>query len=258
MLTITETELFTWVAAFIWPLIRISSLLLTMPLVSMRAVPATVRIVIAIILTLFMMPLLPPMASVEMFSYTGLIIALQQLLIGIVIGFILQVVFAAVVFAGQGVALSMGLGFAVLVDPSNGEQVPVVPQFYVMVTTLVFLGVDGHLVVLKMLLDSFVSLPIAKVGFSLDDIWVIAAWTSRLFAAGLLLAMPLVVSLLLVNIAFGVASRAAPQLNVFSIGFPVSLFLGILLIWLSLPSILDEFPGILVEAYDFIEKLLQL
>jgi len=192
-----------------------------------------------------------------MFSYTGVMIAMQQVVIGLVTGFIVQMVFATVVFAGQGVALGMGLGFASMVDPENGQQVPVVAQFYVMTTTLVFLGLDGHLLLIKMLLDSFVTLPIGVDGLSTSDLWVAAAWSSRMFAGGLLLSMPVIISLLLVNISFGVAARAAPQLNIFSVGFPITLLLGILLIWLTLPNVLDQFSGVLTDAYDLIEKLLR-
>jgi len=171
---------------------------------------------------------------------------------------IVQLVFAAVVFAGQGVALSMGLGFASMVDPQNGQQVPVVAQLYVITSTLIFLGLDGHLLLIKMLLDSFTSLPIGIDGITKTDIWAVIAWSSRMFAGGLLLAMPVIVSLLLVNIGFGVATRAAPQLNIFSVGFPVTLMLGILLIWLTLPNVLDQFDGILTDAYDLIGQLLRL
>lgn len=247
-----------WVASFVWPLMRISAMFVAMPLISMRAVPARSRLILALAMTFFVMPLLPPLATFEMFSYVGLLVAVQQITIGLVTGFIVQLVFAAVVFAGQGIALGMGLGFASMVDPQNGQQVPVVAQFYVMTTTLVFLSMDGHLLLIKMLLDSFVSLPIGVDGLSTADLWVTLAWSSRMFAGGLLLSMPVVISLLLVNISFGVASRAAPQLNIFSVGFPVTLFLGILLIWVTLPNVLDQFSGILTEAYDLIETLLRL
>jgi flagellar biosynthetic protein FliR len=179
-------------------------------------------------------------------------------MIGLSSGFIVQMVFSAVVFAGQGVALSMGLGFASMVDPQNGQQVPVVAQLYVITSTLIFLSLDGHLLLIKMLLDSFTSLPIGSDGLAKADIWAIIAWSSRMFAGGLLLAMPVIASLLLVNISFGVATRAAPQLNIFSVGFPVTLMLGMLLIWLTLPTVLEQFTGILTDAYDLIGQLLRL
>lgn len=228
------------------------------PLFSQRAVPARVRLVLSLAITLVIMPLLPANPPLEMFSYQGFLVAVAQVMIGMTTGFIMQLVFAALLFAGQGVALSMGLGFASMVDPQNGQQVPVIAQFYVMTSTLVFLSVDGHLLLIKMLLDSFNSLPIGIDGIGKDDIWTILTWSSRMFAGGLLLTMPIIVSLLLVNISLGVATRVAPQLNIFSVGFPVTLMLGMLLVWLTLPDVLEQFNGSLAEAYDLVEKILKL
>lgn len=204
------------------------------------------------------MPLLPPLPVVEMFSYTGFMMALTQIMIGLTSGFILQLVFAAVVFAGQGIALSMGLGFSMMVDPQSGQQVPVIAQLYTVTTTLIFISLDGHLLLIQMLLDSFKTLPIGIDGIDKAGIWTILAWSSRMFAGGLLLAMPVIASLLLVNIIFGVAARAAPQLQIFSVGFPVTLMLGMLLIWKTLPDVLDQFSGMLTDAYDLIGQLLRL
>ena len=204
------------------------------------------------------MPLLPPLPAVEMFSYTGFMMAIAQVVIGLTSGFILQLVFSSVVFAGQGVALSMGLGFSTMVDPQNGQQVPVIAQFYTVTTTLIFISLDGHLLLIQMLLDSFKTLPIGIDGIDKAGIWSILAWSSRMFAGGLLLAMPVIASLLLVNIIFGVAARAAPQLQIFSVGFPVTLMLGLLLVWKTIPDVLDQFSGMLTDAYDFIGQLLRL
>lgn len=254
----TEAQLQSQVAAFIWPLMRISAMFIAVPLFSLRAVPARVRLILSVAITFVVMPLLPAFPVIDMFSYEGIRVAIAQVMIGLSTGFIVQLVFAAVVFAGQGAALSMGLGFASMVDPQNGQQVPVIAQFYVITSTLIFLSLDGHLLLIKMLLDSFTSLPIGFDGITKTNIWDVIAWSSRLFAGGLLLAMPVIVSLLLVNIGFGVATRAAPQLNIFSVGFPVTLMLGIVLIWLTLPDVLNQFSGILSDAYDLIGQLLRL
>lgn len=195
---------------------------------------------------------------VAMFSYQGFLVAVAQVMIGLTSGFIVQMVFSALLFAGQGVALSMGLGFASMVDPQNGQQVPVIAQFYVMTSTLIFLSLDGHLLLIQMLLDSFTSLPIGIDGITKANIWTIITWSSRMFAGGLLLTMPILVSLLLINISFGVATRAAPQLNIFSVGFPVTLMLGMILVWLTLPDVLDQFKGILTDSYDLVGQILRL
>lgn len=254
----TEEQLLGQVALFIWPLMRISAMFVSVPLFSVRSVPSRVRLILASAVTLVIMPLLPPLPTVEMFSYTGFMMAISQVMIGLTTGFILQLVFAAAVFAGQGIALSMGLGFSMMVDPQNGQQVPVVAQLYTIITTLIFISLDGHLVLIQMLLDSFKTLPIGVDGIDRTGIWSILVWSSKMFAGGLLLAMPVVASLLLVNIIFGVAARAAPQLQIFSVGFPVTLMLGLLLIWKTLPDVLDQFSGILTDGYDLIGQLLRL
>ena len=258
MLNFTEEQILSQVALFIWPLMRISAMFVSIPLFSIRAVPARVRLILSVAITLVIMPLLPPLPPVEMFSYTGFMMALTQLMIGLTSGFILQLVFAAVVFAGQGVALSMGLGFSMMVDPQNGQQVPVIAQLYTVTTTLIFISLDGHLMLIQILLDSFKSLPIGIEGIDKAGIWSILEWSSRMFAGGLLLAMPVIASLLLVNIIFGVAARAAPQLQVFSVGFPVTLMLGLMLVWKTLPDALDQFSGVMSDGYDFIGQLLRL
>ncbi|MGZ8157991.1 MAG: flagellar biosynthetic protein FliR [Methylobacter sp.] len=257
-MNVTEEQILGQVALFIWPLMRISAMFVSVPLFSIKSVPARVRLVLAVAITLVVMPLLPPLPVVEMFSYTGFMMAVTQIMIGLTSGFILQLVFAAVVFAGQGVALSMGLGFSTMVDPQSGQQVPVVAQFYTITTTLVFISLDGHLLLIQMLLDSFKTLPIGIDGIDKAGIWSILEWSSLMFAGGLLLAMPVIASLLLVNVIFGVAARAAPQLQIFSVGFPVTLMLGMLLVWKTLPDVLDQFSGMLTGAYDLIGQLLRL
>ncbi len=237
---------------------RISAMFIAVPLFSIQAVPARVRLILSVVITLVVMPLLPPLPAVEMFSAPGLMVAISQIMIGLTTGFILQLVFATVVFAGQAIALSMGLGFSTMVDPQNGQQVPVISQIYTITATLIFISLDGHLLLIQMLLDSFKSLPIGMEGIAKAGIWDIIEWSGRVFAGGLLLAMPIVAALLLVNIIFGVAARAAPQLQIFSVGFPVTLMLGLLLVWKTLPDMLDQFSGLLTDSYDLISQLLRL
>ncbi|MFA5985186.1 MAG: flagellar biosynthetic protein FliR [Methylococcaceae bacterium] len=253
----TEAEIVGLVSAFIWPFIRISSLFLSAPVFSATAIPARVRVVFSLALTIMVMPLLPPLPDIVVFSYEGLVVAIQQLMIGVVSGFILQLCFAAVAFAGQSAAYSLGLGFSSQIDPQNGGQVLVVSQFYVTLATLLFFTLDAHLLLLKILLDSFKSLPIGVDGIDKSGLWAVVAWASRLFAGGVLMCMPITISLLLVNICFGVATRAAPQLNIFSVGLPVTIVFGILMVWLTLPDTLDQFSSFLTEAYDLIGALLR-
>ena len=258
MLNFSETQLLSTIAGFLWPLFRIGAMLVAMPVFSARAAPARSRLIISIVITMVIWPVLPKMPIIEIFSFQGFMVALQQVAIGLCTGFILQMVFASVVFAGQGVAFSMGLGFASMVDPQTGIQVPVIAQVYVMTSTLLFLVMDGHLLMVEMLVDSFNTLPVAVEGLTSIDIWSLLSWSSMIFAGGLLLSLPLVAGLLMINVSFGVATRAAPQLNIFAVGFPVTLMTGMLLLWLTLPNVLDQFSGLLTNAYGLIAQLLRL
>jgi len=253
----SETELLETLARFLWPFLRVGALFVAIPVFSSHSVPLRVRTLLAFAVTLLIAPTLPPMPVIEMFSIPGLLIGIQQVLIGLLFGLILNLVFAAMVFGGQSIAYNMGLGFASLVDPQTGVQVPVIAQFYLILATLLFLGMDGHLLVIQLLADSFRAIPVDLAGLGRDRLWGVLLWSSRSFAAGILLSLPIIGALLLINLGFGVASRSAPQLNIFAVGFPVSLLVGLLLIWISLPNVLNLFVGFLDEGYQVIGRLLE-
>ncbi len=254
----TEQELLTLLASFIWPLIRISSMFITIPVFSVKALPAKVRVIISFLITLVVVPVLPEPPNIVIFSYSGFVVAIHQKKIGLATGFVLQMVFAMMVVGGQTIAYSMGLGFASMVDPATGVQVPVVAQVFVIASSLMFLAVNGHLLLIEMLVSSFTSLPVAMHGFSISDIWSIVIWSSQIFVAGVLMAMPVMIALLFVNISFGVASRAAPQLQIFGVGFPITIMMGMVLIWLSLANSLDVFANVLTDGFALINQLLRL
>lgn len=252
----SESELLELVARFVWPLARMGALFVAMPILSANSLPMRIRGLLALGATVALMPALPPMPDTPLFSLGGFLIVLEQVLIGTLFGLILHFVFAGIVFAGQNVAYNMGLGFASLIDPQTGVQVPVIAQFYLVLATLLFLGADGHLLAIQLLADSFRAIPIDVGGLSRDRLWGVIMWSGRLFAAGVLMSLPLVSALLLVNLGFGVASRSAPQLNIFSVGFPVSLLLGLSLITISLPDVMALFGDFLDEGYQVITRMM--
>ncbi len=255
-MSFTEAQLNAWLAAFIWPLIRIGAMVTAAPVFSARQAPAIYRLGLVLVLTLMTMNLVPQPPVVDAFSGRALLMILQQLLIGVAMGFVLQMVFAALVFGGQVVAYSMGLGFASMMDPQNGVQVPVISQFYLILATLLFLILDGHLVLIGMLVESFHTFPVASDGISRNGALEIVGWGSRLFSAGLLMALPVMAALLLVNLGMGVITRASPQLNIFAVGFPITMLLGFLLMWITLPSVMENFEALLDEGLVFISRLL--
>ncbi|WP_031433538.1 flagellar biosynthetic protein FliR [Methylomarinum vadi] len=254
----SEEQLLGLLASYMWPYFRIGSMFISVPVFSVQAVPARIRVLASLLITSVIVPVLPSPPDIALFSYQGFMVAVQQIVLGITAGFILQMVFSVILVAGQSIAYSMGLGFASLVDPATGIQVPVVAQVFVIAVSLLFLSYDGHLLLIEVLAQSFTTLPIAATGLNVPDLWRVIAWSSQIFAGGVLLALPVMVTILFVNISFGVASRAAPQLQIFGVGFPITIMLGMLLIWITLPDILESFADILREGFALISELLRL
>jgi flagellar biosynthetic protein FliR len=257
-MSVTDAQLSAWVAAFIWPLMRVSAMVVAAPVFSSRQLPARLRVFMSLILTWLLVPLLPPMPVVDWISHDALLISLQQILIGVSMGFTLQMVFAALVFGGQTLAFSMGLGFASMIDPQNGVQVPVISQYFLILATLVFLLLNGHLLLIELLADSFHTLPVAVDGIGHNSIRELVAWASRMFTGGLMIALPAVTALLLVNLGMGIITRAAPQLNIFAVGFPITILLGFAVLWLSLPSVLAVFGDLLDEGFSLVMRMLRI
>lgn len=253
-----EDELIAYLAAFVWPFLRVSAMFLSMPVFSVNTIPARLKVMLSLLITFVLVPTLPRMPAVELFSSAGFVVSVQQLMIGISTGFILQMVFSILLFAGQSIAYSMGLGFASLVDPATGVQTPVIAQLFVISSSLLFLAVDGHLLLIEMLAQSFTSLPVALDGFGKANLWQIIAWSSQIFSDGVLLALPIMATLLFVNISFGIASKAAPQLQLFGIGFPITILLGMLLIWVGLVSMLEGFTDKLQDGFMLVSQVLRM
>jgi len=253
---IDSARIGAWVGQFFWPFLRLSAFLLAAPVFGARSVPVRVRITIGLALTVVLLPTLPAAPALDVLSPLGVLTAVQQIGIGVLGGFLLQLFLAALSFAGEMVSLGMGLGFASLVDPQNGVSVPLLAQLYVMLVILLMLAVDGHLLLLELLARSFTTLPVGPVGLRFDDFRAVAGFVSDMFALGLLVALPAVTVLLVVNLAFAVISRAAPQLNLFAIGFPVSLLVGLLIVLLTLPALPGQWDGIFGQATARLSALL--
>lgn len=255
-MSFSEAQLNLWLASFIWPLIRIGALVTAAPVLSSRQTPVIYRIGLVLVLTWLVMPLLPSPPLVDTFSSQAFLMVLQQIIVGVAMGFVLQMVFAALIFGGQAIAYSMGLGFASMMDPQNGVQVPVVAQFYLILATILFLMLDGHLLLIELLVESFHTFPVAVDGFSRNSLRDILSWGSNMFNGGLLMALPVMGALLLVNLGMGVITRAAPQLNIFAVGFPITMLIGFLLMWATLPSLMENFQLLLADGFALIQRLL--
>ncbi len=255
MILLTEAQITQFVGQFIWPLFRITALFMAMPVIGTQLVPARARLVLAIAFTLLISPLLPELPSVPPLSLSSLMIVMQQVIIGLTIGFFLQIFFQIFVLAGQFISMKMGLGFAAMNDPASGVSVTVISQYYLIIVTLLFLLLNGHLVVIEMIAESFTFMPISASGISAAWFWQIAASGSWLFDRALLVSLPIMTTLLVVNLGFGVMSRAAPQMNIFSLTVPVTLVLGLALIWLSFTNFIGLYQSFFGEALSFLNNM---
>jgi flagellar biosynthetic protein FliR len=249
-------ELINLALGLLWPFLRIGALFVSAPIFGARAVPVRIRIVLALLITMIIVPLLPPAPAADPFTPAGVVIGVQQVLIGLAMGFALQIVFGACVLAGQAAAGGMGLGFAALLDPQNGVSSTVLGAFYTILATLFFVAGNGHLALIEAVIGSFQTLPIAADGLSRAGLWQLVALGSTLFASGLALALPAMAALLLTNLAFGVMTRAAPSLNPFAVGFPVSLMTGLVVLAVTLPALGDQLGALFAAGFDRIGVVL--
>ena len=258
MLWLTTEQIASLVGGFFWPFVRISAMMMAAPIFGAQLMPVRIRILLAFAVSLVAVPMLPPVPAIDPMSFNGLLIVLQQVLIGLGMGFMIQLVFQALVIAGESIANGMGLGFARMVDPANGVQVPVVSQFLIVMATLLFVTLNGHLMLIELVVESFRILPVGDTGLSAQGAWHIASWGSLMFAGALLIAIPAVTALLVVNTSMGVVTRAAPQLNIVAVGFPLMILLGFVFLAATTPSILANFTNMLMDAFESIRELLEL
>ena len=257
LIALTTAELGGYLGQFLWPFFRIGGFLMVAPVIGSQLVPARIRMVIALSLTVIIVPVLPDMPNIEGLSLKAMFLIGQQVLIGVALGFFMQLMFHTLVLAGQMIAMQMGLGFASMVDPSNGINVTVVSTFYLLFITILFVSLDGHLTMLKVIVDSFYSLPInSEFTFANTSMLAIVASISWIFSSAMVIALPALTALLITNFAFGIMTRAAPQLNIFALGFPVSLLFGMFLIWLTLPAVTNASVNLFDEGFLRINQLI--
>jgi len=244
MVSFSSELLQTWIIGLLWPLTRVLGVMATAPIFNDRAIPNQVKLGLGVMLTLIIVPTLPAMPQFEIFSFQGLLILIQQLIIGLAIGFSMRLVFAAVEMAGQLIGMSMGLGFATFFDPQSQGQSTAISQFLVLLTMLIFLSLNGHLMIVSAIAESFITMPISLHGGGINPMKIVA-WGETIFSSGLLLAMPAIAALLITNMALGILTKTAPQLNLFGIGFPVTLSIGFLVLALALQGMLKPIENLI-------------
>ena len=252
MFTISAAELDAWLAGFFYPFVRIAALASSAPLFSHRSIPRPTRITLCVMIAIVVAPTLPPTPFVSPFSAQGVVLIIQQLLIGVAIGFTMQIVFAAVELAGELIGLQMGLSFATFVN-ADADPTPIVGSFLTVTMMLVFLAINGHLMLIAGVANSFASFPVdGGPGLVFFDVRALVMAGRELFSLGVTMALPVVAAMLLANLALGVLTRTAPQLNLFAVGFPVTLATGLAMLALAMPFLVPAMEQALLRGLGMV------
>lgn len=258
MVEVTFDQLQAWLVAFLWPFTRLTAFIMAAPLWGHASIPNQAKIGLAAVLAFVITPTLPPLPEIPIISWASLGLMVEQTLIGVAIGLVMRVTLAAVMAAGEYIGLQMGLAFATFFDAGSGTQTMVLARFLYMITLLMLLAFNGHLVVIEILAMSFETLPIGLGGFNPNAWKMLASYGSTIFSAGLLLALPVVASLLIINLSLGILNRAAPQLTIFSIGFPLTLVIGVVLLMVLMTDLGRFLESLFADAFLFLQQLLAL
>lgn len=246
-----HSALMGYVVSYIWPFLRISSMIGAMFIIGSRMMPNTVRLVFSVAITWAIIPLIEPVEpSIDLFSIKGIIISINQIIIGVTLGFLTEFLSQCFILAGQVVAMQTGLGFASIMDPVNGAATPVVGQFFSMLCALVFFGIDGHLVFIDLLHKSFTTLPIGINFITMNTWYTLSLFLGTMFQMAVNFSIASICTMLIVNFSFGVMTRAAPQLNIFSMGFAISLILGIGVLWMTLGGFMSYFDSLFTNVTE--------
>ena len=230
-MVIDGQQAFGMINAILWTMLRTGALLMAAPLIGTRAVSVRVRVIIAGALAMALAPLLPGTPDRIAFDTSTVLNVARELAVGASMGFMLRLAFEAGAMAGELISQGTGLAFAQMSDPLRGVNSGVVGQWFYLAFGLLFFTANGHLALVSLLVDSYRSLPI---GTALPDVQQMLEVAPMLFGhvlrAAVGLALPVMVAMLAVNLAFGVLGRAAPALNPIQLGLPTALLLGLFLL----------------------------
>ncbi|CAN7545763.1 flagellar biosynthetic protein FliR [Caballeronia sp. LjRoot34] len=254
MFSVTYAQLNVWLTSFLWPFTRILALIATAPMLSHQAIPIRVKVALAGFLALIVAPTIGEVPQVTVFSADGVLILINQFLIGAALGMTMQIAFATIDAAGEFIGMQMGLSFAMLYDPRAGGNSVVISSYLNTIAMLAFLVFDGHLQMISALVQTFQSVPVSAnvLGSAVHARgWqTLATYGVSVFSTGLLLSLPVVAALLITNLALGILNRAAPQIGIFQVGFPVTMLVGFLLLQLMIPNMIPFFQRIFDSGID--------
>jgi flagellar biosynthetic protein FliR len=251
MLTFSEAELIAWLSPLVWPFIRILALFTSAPVLGMRSVPVRVKIALALFITVAAQASLPPAPVIALDSPAALEALVHNLLIGLALGFAARVVFAAIEYAGELIGLQMGLNFAAFFDPISASQSTAVSRLFGTMASLLFVVMNGHLLLTAAVIQSFTVFPVGGSSGGFLAALQPQVWGAEVFRLGLWIALPIVTMLLFVNLVLGVISRVAQQIQIFAVGFPITVSVGLVGMLLTLPTLQAPFVAALERMLGY-------
>ncbi|WP_080914665.1 flagellar biosynthetic protein FliR [Shewanella japonica] len=255
MLSLTSVQISAFIGSFWWPFCRFMGAFIVMPFLSSNYIPVKIRLLFAMLLSALVAPILPPVPAVDAISIGAALLAVEQLLVGFMLALFLLIMISVMTKMGAMMSMQMGLAMAIMNDPANGNSNPILGQWFLLYGTLLFLALDGHLVAIGVIVDSFYLWPIGMGIFELPLMGLVerVGW---LFAAAFMLALPAIVAMLMVNLTFGVLSKSAPSLNVFALGFPMSMLMGLLCVFFSFSGLASRYSDICLDALSSMHQFI--
>ena len=242
MISLTEAQIMAWLTPVLWPFIRVLALFSSMPVLGQRNVPIRVRIALSFFIALGVAGTVPAgSGNVALDSPGAILLVVQQVLIGLSLGFAVRIIFTAIEFAGEIIGLQMGLNFAGFFDPATAQQATATSSFFSTMVAFLFIAMNGHLLVIEAVVQSLVAFPVSPQPFAFLHAVRPETWGAEIFRLGLWIALPLIAMLLFVNMMLGIIARVAPQVSIFSVGFPITLGVGLVGVMFTLPLLQGPF-----------------
>lgn len=239
LLSLTTDQLMVWFGTLWWPFVRLAAFFWALPVFDNPAVVPRARIILALFLSFLLAPSIE-VKAIDPFSLEGAVVTLEQVIFAVIMAGAVRMLFEVLALVGLMVSMQMGLSMAMMNDPAGGDSVSVLSQLFWVMTALLFFALNGHLISLQIMVDSFSLWPVGASLYQLDLILLLNLF-GWMFGAALLVALPAIIAMLLVNLTFGIASRSAPSMNLFALGFPMTLLLGFVCVFLTLSQMGSHF-----------------
>lgn len=248
------------IEAFLLIFVRMTGLFVVAPIFGRRNIPAYFKIGFSFLLALILVNTVPlPKPEYYNNIYQYVFLAGKEFLVGIVLGYVSYLIFTAIYMAGQIIDMQIGFGMVNVLDPVSNIQVPVTSNFYFILAMLIFLTVNGHHVLIKALFESYNFVPLGGAVFNNALMNDITRLFGNMFLTGFKVSAPIVAATLITDIALGVISRTIPQLNVFVVGMPAKIILGLFIMVITVPSFISLLyvliNGMNTEMFNFIKDL---